>query len=319
MTTHDQLSGRSGGTSPVALTVGETMALLDCRDDGPPGYGAPLVLRMAGAESNTAIGLQRLGVATRWISRVGNDVLGELIVQTAAREGVDVSAVTRDPARSTGIFMKWRERGRTQREYFRRHSAAAALGPGDLGAEPGEDVAWVHLTGITLGLAASGKELVQLLVRRARKRGIPVSFDLNYRPGLWDSAATAAATATLVLPWVDWVLCGVDEGKELFEVADPTTLGRTLRAAGAGGAVVRVGIDGAWLVGEDAELVPIDALEAEVMDEVGAGDAFAAGFIAGMLRGRGPMQSVSLAHSLAARALRGTGDWETLPTAAELA
>ena len=146
----------------------------------------------------------------------------------------------------------------------------------------------------------------------------PVSFDLNSREAVWDAAGRAAEAARSILPHVDWVLCGAEEGEALFGPADPATLGQTIRDMGVAGVVVRVGTDGAWLIDDDVRLIPIDALETGVRDEVGAGDAFAAGFVAGILGGRSAPASVSLAHALAARALRGTGDWETLPRMSEL-
>lgn len=303
----------------VVLTLGESMALLDALEAGRPVYGARFGLRVAGAESNFAIGLQRLGVPTRWISRVGGDVLGELIVEAVGGEGVDVRGVARDPARSTGIFMKWRDgSGDTSRAYFRRHSAAAALRAEDLGPDVLDDVRWLHLTGITTALSDSCAEAVVALARAASGRAVPVSFDLNYRPALWPSADAAAAVAGEVLPHVDWVLCGAEEGRDLFGSDDPATLAGALRARGAGAAVIRTGVEGAWLVEGAPQHVPIGALESDVADEVGAGDAFAAGFVAGMLGGRGALASTHVAHALAAHALRGTGDWETLPKLGEL-
>jgi 2-dehydro-3-deoxygluconokinase len=304
--------------TPVALALGESMALFDALEPGVPRYGSSFQLRVAGAESNFAIGLQRLGVPTRLISRVGADVLGDLVIDAVAGEGVDVAAVRRDPARSTGIFMKWRVEGGTSREYFRRGSAAGALSVDDVELGALDDVGWVHLTGITLALSGSSANAALRLARLATERSIPVSFDLNYRPVLWPDSAAAATAARRLLPYADWVLCGAEEGAILFGEDDPVEIGRAVQREGAGGAVIRTGIDGAWLVEQEPQHVPIPALEETVLDEIGAGDAFAAGFVAGMIRGDDPGRSVRLAHTVAAHALRGTGDWETLPRVSEL-
>ena len=93
------------------LTVGETMALVD-PDDGAIAPGLRLTLRIAGAESNFAVGLALLGVTTRWVSRLGSDSFGDMIVRTLAAEGVDVGFVRRCHA-PTGLFFKYRLDGRT--------------------------------------------------------------------------------------------------------------------------------------------------------------------------------------------------------------
>jgi 2-dehydro-3-deoxygluconokinase len=85
-----------------ALTVGETMALLDPLDDGPPAAGAGFTLRVAGAESNVALVLARLGVGARWVSRLGDDPLGRMVWEALTVEGLDMSYVKRDPSAPTG-------------------------------------------------------------------------------------------------------------------------------------------------------------------------------------------------------------------------
>lgn len=301
-----------------ALTVGETMALLDPAGAGRPAAGTTFVLRTAGAESNFAIGLSRLGVETAWISRLGRDVLGDVVFDTLAAEGVDVRGVKRDAAAPTGVFLKWREEGRSHVLYYRRGSAAAQLEPSDVPDEALDGVQLLHLTGITMALSGSARELVVDLAARAAARGITVLFDPNWRPALWRSAAEAAAAHREVLPNVDWYLCGAEEGRTLLETeTDEETL-EAARAAGARDAVVRIGARGA-LVRVDGAVRAIPPLRvAEVRDEVGAGDGFAAGFGYGLLRRWSPADCASSGNVVAAAALAGTGDWETLPRLADV-
>jgi 2-dehydro-3-deoxygluconokinase len=303
----------------VVLTMGETMGLLDVGEPGTPRYGTTMTLRIAGAESNFAIGLTRLGVRVRWVSRLGQDLAGDVVWHALADEGVDLSFARRDQRRPTGLFFKWREGGATLRSYHRAGSAASALGPEDLAAGLLDDVSWVHLSGITLALSAEARNAATALARRARALDIPLTFDLNYRPQLWASAREAAAATAEVLPLATWVLCGIEEASALLGGSDVGEVAGALSSHGADRAVIRVGADGADVVDDGAIVhVPITVLETAVHDEVGAGDAFAAGFVLGCLRGDDPQDATRLAHRVAARALRGTGDWETLPTAAEL-
>ncbi len=192
------------------LTAGETMALLDPLGDGVPGPGTAFTLRFAGAESNFAIALARLGVSVSWISRLGRDPFGDMIEHGLAEEGVDVRRVQRDDAR-TGLFVKWRGAEERGVAYYRAGSAASRLCPDDVPDEALEGVQLVHLTGITMAISETACELVVDLARRARARGATVLFDPNFRPALPDTAEAAAARQRDVLPFVDWYLTGEDE------------------------------------------------------------------------------------------------------------
>ena len=108
----------------TVLTLGESMALLDPLEDGELRLGMPLTLRFAGAESNFAIALARLGVQVAWVSRLGRDPFGDMILEAIGSEGVDVRWVLRDDA-PTGLFCKWRTGGRTHVTYRRAGSAAS--------------------------------------------------------------------------------------------------------------------------------------------------------------------------------------------------
>jgi sugar/nucleoside kinase (ribokinase family) len=302
----------------MVLTAGETMALLDPLDEGEPVAGHRFQLRIAGAESNFAVALTRLGVSVAWVSRVGDDALGRLVADTLAAEGLDLRRVRRDPEAPTGLFFKLRAGGRTTVAYYRRGSAASLLAPADVPDEALDGVRLVHLTGITTALSESARELVADLARRARERGIAVTFDPNYRPALWSGPADAAAAQREVLSWVDWYLCGREEGNLLFGTADAEELVAAARSAGARDVAVRVGAEGALVrAGSDLVRVPVPRLVA-VSDEVGAGDGFAAGFAYGLLRGWRPRGCAAAGNLIAAAALAGTGDWETFPRLDEI-
>lgn len=287
------------------------MALLD--PVGELSYGCPLTLRMAGAESNVAIGLARLGVPVRWISRLGADPLGDVIVDALAGEGVDVSLVRRDTEAPTGLFYKIRHRGHTQITYFRAGSAASRLEVGDVPDNSLDGVSLVHLTGITLGLSPSARALAVSLARRARERGITVVFDPNWRVALWPSPTAAATACAELLPYADWVLCGAEEGRLLFGGTTPQATIDAIRRLGAGDAIIRVGAEGAVMVADGRAVTIAPERLVDVVDEVGAGDAFAAGFAYGLLTGWPVHEAVQFANCLAGAALEGSGDWETLP------
>jgi 2-dehydro-3-deoxygluconokinase len=286
------------------LTVGETMALLD-----PCGDGSTYRLRIGGAESNFAVAIMRLGARVMWISRLGADGFGDLVEDTLTREGVEVRAA-RDPDRPTGVYFKQRAGGRTSMLYYRAGSAASALGAEDVPDEALDGVDLVHVTGITTALGPGPRELLHGLARRARMRGITVVLDPNYRPALWTSPREAAAA----LPEADWVLTGLEEGNLLFGTESPEALAEAIGTQVA----IRVGERGA-LVGEGGRLVEVRPPRLEdVVDEVGAGDGFAAGFAYGLLKGWPPSRCAHAGNVVAAGALKGGGDWETYPYLADV-
>ena len=288
----------------TVLTAGETMVLLDPVGDGAFHDGMALTLRIAGAESNFAVALVRLGVPVTWVSRLGRDPFGDVIETALASEGVDLRWVQRDDAR-TGLFAKWREDGRSRVVYYRAGSAASRLAPADVPDEALDGVRLVHLTGITMAISASAGELVVDLARRAKARGITVTFDPNFRPALPDTPEAAAERQRAVLEHVDWYLCGLEEGNLLWDTSSAEELADAIPCE----SVIRVGAEGAIVGGE--RIPP--PKQVEVRDEIGAGDAFAAGFAYGLLHDWEPPRCIRAANLIAATALAGTGDWETLP------
>lgn len=294
------------------LTVGETMVLLDGVEGGL-ALGAPFRLRIGGAESNFAVALSRLAVPVTWVSRIGDEPLGRFLYDLLAAEGLDLRFVERDPEAPTGIFFKWHEDGESRVLYRRSGSAASRLSPGDVPPEAFEGVRLVHLTGITMALSASAGATVLAVAERARRLGVTVTFDPNYRPALWAGPVEAGEAQRAVLPLVDWYLCGEAEGRLLFDAGSASEVRDAVREAGAGDAAVRLGARGA-LVWENDEPIEVPPLRMEdVVDEIGAGDGFAAGYAYGLLHGWPPARCARAGNLLAAHALRGTGDWETFP------
>jgi 2-dehydro-3-deoxygluconokinase len=301
----------------AVLTVGETMVLFDGVDSSF-AVGEPFQIRVAGTESNFGIGLRRLEVGVTWISRLGSDRFGDFVFDTLAGEGLDLGYVVRDRDAPTGIFFKWHE-GRENRVVYRRKgSAASGLRPEDVPAAAFEGVRLVHLTGITMALSEPARSTVLEVAAEAKRRALIVTFDPNYRPALWESAREAQARQREILPFVDWYLCGEGEGCLIHDTGSPAGVRDAIREAGAGEAAIRVGARGAivWADGAAVEVPP--ATVEDVVDEIGAGDGFAAGFVYGLLHGWSPASCARAGNLIAASALRGTGDWETFPRLADL-
>lgn len=207
------------------LSFGETMAMFVAEQTGELAEVGHFHKRIAGADSNVAIGLSRLGFNVAWLSRVGNDSLGRFVVDTLKQEGLDCRHVAVDPLHPTGFQLKSREEAGAdpQVEYFRKGSAAshlsiAAINPALLQARH------LHATGIPPALSDATRELSFELMTQMRTAGRSVSFDPNLRPSLWASQAQMIREINALAGLADWVLPGLSEGRLLTGFEDPADI-----------------------------------------------------------------------------------------------
>jgi len=279
------------------LCLGETMALFVPAEDGPPDEVVSWTRTIGGAESNVACQLAGLGVRAAWVSAVGDDAFGRAVVATVASFGVDTSTVYTDALRPTGMYVKESDAAGSPVRYYRSGSAASGMGPELLGRLDLDAVQVVHVSGITPALSDSCLALMHALV--AAPRTFLLSFDLNWRPRLWrdrdPSVLRSLASAA------DLVFVGADEAEAVWGVADPLAIRAYL--PGPATVVVKHGADGATLVDAGVPLFQ-PALRVDVVEPVGAGDAFAAGFLAATLAGWSPRRRLRAGHLRAASALR---------------
>ncbi|MFF2121434.1 sugar kinase [Kitasatospora sp. NPDC058184] len=316
------------GAPPTAVCVGESMAVLLPDRPGPLESVESFRLSVGGAESNVAGALAAHGVPTAWISRVGDDGFGRRLLAEVAARGVDVSAVAVDPHRPTGLYLKevggtTGDRhdlgpGRSRLHYHRRGSAAAALSPGLL-ADPAAaallaGARLLHLSGITAALSDDCLALLRALLAD-RRPGRLVSFDLNWRPSLWLDRDPAVLPP--LLDAADLLLLGADEAEAAFGTGDPAELRRRFPAPAT--VVVKDAARQVTALEQDGTAVTEPALAVEVVEATGAGDAFAAGYLAGTVRGLDQRRRLRLGHLSAACALTAPGDQAELPDAAVVA
>ncbi|MFC4947461.1 sugar kinase [Pseudonocardia sp. GCM10023141] len=300
--------------TPQLVTLGETMAALTTPGIGPLRHARSLDLRVAGAEANVAIGAGRLGVRTAWFGRVGDDEFGALVRQTLAGEGVDVSGVVVDPDAPTGLLIKeHRTAAVTRVSYRRAGSAGSRLGPGDVDPAVVGAATVLHVTGITPALSGSARDAVRFAVEVARTAGVLVSVDLNHRDGLW-----AAADAVTEYRWLaarcDLLFVTDAEAALLVDGPDPL---RALAALGPAEVMVKRGARGATAL-IDGQVLEAPVFAVTSLDPVGAGDAFAAGYLAERIHGAPAAQRLRTAAAAGAFAVTVQGDWEGLPNRAEL-
>lgn len=297
------------------ITFGETMVCFAADEPGPLEQASRFTKIVAGAESNVAVGLARLGLKVAWLSRLGDDSFGRYIRSALEAEGVDCSAVATDRERRTGFMLKSRAPAGQDPvvEYHRRGSAASALSLADFDEARFLAARHLHVTGITPALSANCAALVEDAMRFMRDTGGTVSFDPNLRPKLWPSREAMAEHLNRLAGLADWVLPGLAEGRLLTGLQTPEDIAAFYLARGARAVAIKLGAEGAyWHSADDSGRVPGVHVE-RVVDTVGAGDAFAAGLISGRLEGLGWHGAVARANWVGAQAIQVVGDMDGLP------
>lgn len=299
------------------VTFGETMGLCTSRGVGPLHHGAGLQLSFGGTESNVAIGLSRLGIPAVWSGRTGDDDLGRLIRKGLRGEGVDVSHATVDPDRPTGLMVKFRPRyDRTSVIYYRKHAAASALTAAHVPRDAIARAGVLHLSGISPALGEGPREAVLAAIAHARACGTRVSLDLNFRAQLWEDGEAEPVLRDLISR-ADSVLLGRRESHLLYGDLPAKEVAAELAENGARNVVVKLGAEGA-VAGIDGDLYAVPGWPATIVDPVGAGDGFAAGYLSGLHDGLDPVRTVERGLAVAAVVVSTYGDWEGMPTRAEL-
>jgi 2-dehydro-3-deoxygluconokinase len=295
------------------VSIGETMILFSPEANGAIRYADKFSARCAGAESNTLIGLARLGHETGWISKVGKDELGEMILKAVRGEGVDTSKVQYDPEAPTGIFFKGVMNERDTRVYYyRKGSAASNLSSGDVDEAYIAQAKYLYLTGITPALSASCYELVFHAIEIAKKNHVKIVFDPNIRYKLWDSSY-AKKTILKISSLADIVLPGLSEGRFIFGDKPTEKIAEAFIENGAPQVIVKLGDKGAYYInGSDRGNVPGFKVK-RVVDPVGAGDGFTAGVLSGLLDGVGFRKAVIRGAAIGAIVVTANGDIEGLP------
>ena len=297
---------------PEVVTFGESMVLMTPVNTKGIEYNSEFVKSFGGAESNFAIAVTRLGQEAGWFSRLGKDPFGRNILKGVRGEGVDVSRVVLTDEAPTGFMLRENVAGKTSVYYYRSGSAASKLSPEHLDEEYIKNAKILHITGITCAISQSARNAVYDAVRIARKHGVKICFDPNLRLKLW----TIEEAREILLPLaneVDYFLPGLDELKQLYEINDSEEIFSKLKELKAV-SVVKGGNDETLLV-ENGEVTSFPYMPVEkVIDSVGAGDGFCAGFVAGLLKGFSHQESIRLANMVGALVIQSEGDWEGLPT-----
>lgn len=297
--------------------MGEALGRLTSQGVGPLRHSPALNVGTAGAESNVAIGLARLGVSVQWVGRVGNDELGRLITTTLRGEGVRVHATVDAEARTGLLIRERRTASVTRVSYYRDGSAGSRLEVGDLDEATICGARVLHLSGITPALSASARDTLERAIKIAKSAGVTVSFDVNYRAGLWGRECAAEALRPVAAA-SDIVFAGLAEARLVAgETVPDHGLSESVQALGPRHVVIKKGRHGASAL-VDGLLLESGVFDVVEVDPIGAGDAFAAGYLAEWVAGADPTIMLDTAARCGALAVTAEGDWEGQASREEL-
>lgn len=297
------------------LGIGEPMLEFNQASDATGG--APRYLQGFGGDtSNAVIAAARQGAAAGYWTRLGQDPFGDAFAALWAAEGVDASAVVRDPDAATGIYFVTHGPAGHAFTYFRKGSAASRMRPSEVPRQAIAAARVLHVSGISQAISESACDTVFAAIEAARAVGTRVSFDTNLRLKLWP-LARARAVILEAVGLADVCLPSLEDATQLTGLRDPDAILDALLARGAGVVALKLGPDGA-LVGDARSRHRVAGHVVDTVDATGAGDTFDGAFLAAWLRGTPLAEAARYANAAAALSTKGYGAVAPIPRRAEV-
>ncbi|MGK7379650.1 sugar kinase [Planococcus sp. 1R117A] len=294
------------------FTLGDALITFNPSETGPLRYVSAFTRKVGGAELNFAIGCARLGLHTKWTSRLGGDEFGRVIYNFARGEGVDMANVEFVENYPTSLnFKEIREDGSGKTFYYRYQSPILTMEPEDITEAMFEEIDLIHLTGVFLAIDPKNLAIVKRVLEIANEKEIKVSFDPNIRLKLW-TLEQAKAAYQEIFPYVDILLTGLDEIEMIIGDASEAALEQCAIDFNIGQLVIKDGGNGARLY-QGQTWYTKEAFKVSPIDTVGAGDGFDAGYIYAMLHGYSPEDTLEFANGVGALVTTVSGDNEGLP------
>ncbi|WP_082233244.1 sugar kinase [Halobacillus massiliensis] len=295
------------------ITIGDAMIAFEPDSTGPLRFASQFQKKVGGAELNVMVGCSRLGLNTGWISRLGHDEFGRAIRNYARGEGVDVSQVEFVTGHPTSVYFKeMMEDGSVRTLYYREKSPTLPMRAEDLDEDYIKQAKILHITGIFPAIDESNVAIIERAISLAKKHGVKVSFDPNIRLKLW-SKEEARDTLGRILPSVDILLAGADEMDILIGEKDPAKIIEKTKELGIEYTAIKMGSEGSvgFFEGKTINAPPVPSKK--VVDTVGAGDGFNAGFLYGFIQNWSIEKTLHFANTIGSMVVGVKGDNEGLP------
>lgn len=295
------------------ISIGDGMITFDPISEGPLRFVNQFQRKIGGAELNVLIGCARLGMKAGWVSRLGNDEFGKHIFNMVRGEGVDVSEVQLLEEYPTSLnFKEIQANGNTRTFYYRHKSPTEQLFVEHISDDYLKQAKILHVTGVFPSILEKNRTLILEVMKRAKALGVKVSLDPNIRLKLW-SKAEAKETLLRYFSYADYILAGLDELEILFGTNDLNVLAKVLGEYTFEQCVIKDGAQGAYYL-KDGQFIHIPGFTvSKVVDTVGAGDGFGAGFLYSIIQGYQIERALHFAHAVGAMVVQVKGDNEGLP------
>ncbi|WP_035283381.1 MULTISPECIES: sugar kinase [unclassified Clostridium] len=295
------------------ITIGDAMIAMCPQEKGPIIFCDTFKRKLGGAELNVAMGCARLGLKSGWISRLGNDDFGKYILKTARGEGIDTSEVQLVDGYPTSVyFREVLADGSSRSFYYREKSPTSTMSAKELNEEYFKNSKVLHITGVFPSINENNREVILEAVKLAKKNNLIVSFDPNIRLKMW-TKEEAKSYIEKLLPYVDILLIGDEEIEILLDEVSIEEAIKIFHDKGIEKVIVKKGAKGA--LGSDGKnIYEVDAIKPKALvDTVGAGDGFAAGFLTALLKGETLENCVKFANAVGSLVVGVEGDNEGLP------
>ena len=302
-----------GNTLKDVITIGDAMITFNPSSTGPMRFVQSFERKVGGAELNFAIGCSRLGLQTGWISRLGNDEFGRHIFNSVRGEGIDMSEVKFVDGYPTSLnFKEIMEGGDGSTSYYRSNSPTLTLSADSIKSTYFESAKLLHITGVFPAIDEKNIEIIHTAILEAKKQNMLISFDPNIRLKLW-SKERAKEVLLSFLPHVDILLTGLEEAELLLGTNQPKEIISECQKLGISYTAIKLGDKGAigYHDGEYVEAAPV--VPKKVVDTVGAGDGFDAGFVYGVLQNWPLERTLKFANTIGSMVVSIKGDNEGLP------
>lgn len=301
------------------LLIGEPMELLFAEEEGALADVTHFRASVSGAEMNVAVGLARLGLCPRYMTRLGSDPRADRIRSFMRKNGIADDLIITDPSHLTGAMMKNKaEPGKHEIYYFRQDSAASFLCEQDVDAIDLTDIRAVHFTGIFPSISKSAADAARRLVKRTKENDIIVVFDPNLRCQLWNSSPETIALLNEFAALADVFLPSLKEAETLCGLTDAEEIADHYLSLGTKKVVVKLGKQGAYYKSRvESGVAPTFQADA-VVNTAGAGDGFAAGLISGLCEEIPLGEAVVRANAVGSMQIQNASDNAGLPTLPEL-
>jgi 2-dehydro-3-deoxygluconokinase len=296
------------------LSMGE--AMVEFNAAGPAVEGASYVQGYGGDTSNAAIAAARQGARAGYLTAVGADLFGEVLLSLWRREGVDTAGVKRDPAAPTGIYFVTHGPKGHAFTYYRTGSAASRLAPADIAEAAITRTRILHASGISLAISESAEAAVERAIALARRNGIKVSFDTNLRLKLWPLERARAAIHRTIAR-ADIALPSLDDARLLTGREEADAIVDFYLELGVPLVALKLGAEGCIVADRNGRR-RIPGHEVEAVDATGAGDTFAGAFLARTVAGDDPFSAAAYANAAAALSTTGYGAVAPIPRRAEV-